>query len=96
MESADPLEKWMKNEKAKTCKKSVFYVYIIFREQSRQAGVENGAMLTTLFIQIYFKTHRFVVKLSQFSSPQAARGIDPLTKILRTFLVIVSTHVHEL
>jgi len=25
----------------------------IFREQSGQAGVENGAMLTTLFIQIY-------------------------------------------
>jgi len=28
----------------------------------------------------------FVVKFSKFSSPQAARGIDPLTKILRTFL----------
>jgi len=32
MESADPLEKWMKNLKAKTCKKSsfMFYVYVIF------------------------------------------------------------------
>ena len=28
----------------------------------------------------------FVVKFSKFSSPQAARGIDPLTKIMRTFL----------
>ena len=43
-----PLEKWMKNWKAKTCKKrAVFYVYVIFWEQSGQAGVENGAMLTT-------------------------------------------------
>jgi len=30
--------------------------------------------------------HHFVVKFSKFSSPQAAGGIDPLTKILRMFL----------
>jgi len=30
--------------------------------------------------------HSIVVKFSKFSLPQAARGIDPLTKILRTFL----------
>ena len=81
-----PWKNGWKMKKRKHAKRAVFYVYIIFWEQSRQAGVENGAMLTTLFIQIYFKTHHFVVKLSQFSSPQAARGIDPLTKILRTFL----------
>jgi len=28
-------------------KAAVFYVCVIFREQSGQAGVENGAMLTT-------------------------------------------------
>ena len=28
-------------------KRAVFYVYVIFWEQSWQAGVENGAMLTT-------------------------------------------------
>jgi len=28
-------------------KRAVFYVYVIFWEQSRQAGVANGAMLTT-------------------------------------------------
>jgi len=27
-----------------------------------------------IFIQIYFRMHRFVVKFSKFSSPQAARG----------------------
>ena len=32
-----PLEKWMKNYKPKTCKKSSFL----------NGGVENGAMLTT-------------------------------------------------
>jgi len=30
-------------------KRAVFYVYVIFREQSGQAGVENGAMLTTFY-----------------------------------------------
>ena len=34
-------------------------------------------------IQIYFRMHHFVVK---FSSPQAARGHWPLTKILRTLV----------
>jgi len=28
-------------------KRAVFCVYVIFREQSGQASVENGAMLTT-------------------------------------------------
>ena len=28
-------------------KGAVYYVYVIFWEQSEQAGVENGAMLTT-------------------------------------------------
>ena len=47
-----PLEEWIKNKRAKTCKKRAFvYVYVICWEQSGQAGVENGAMLTTyLFI----------------------------------------------
>jgi len=40
------------------------------------------------FIQTYFRMHHFVVKFSKFSSPQAARGHCPLTKILRTFLHI--------
>ena len=32
--------------------------------------------------------HYFVVKFSKFSSPQAARGIDPLNRILWTFLSV--------
>ena len=37
-----------------------------------------------IFIQVHFRMHRFVVTFSKFSSPQAARGHWPLTKILRT------------
>jgi len=33
-------------------KRAVFYAYVIFREQSGQAGVENGAMLT-IYLSIY-------------------------------------------
>jgi len=57
-------------------KRAIFYVYVIFREQSGQADVENGAMLTTYLFRYrpYFRMHRFVVKFSKFSSPQAARG----------------------
>ena len=42
------------------------------------------ALCCHIFIQIYFRMHQFVVKFSQFSLPQAAIGIDPLTKILWT------------
>ena len=40
-----------------------------------------------MFIQIYFRMHHIVVKFSEFSSPQAAKGHWPLTKSLRTPLV---------
>jgi len=36
-----------KIKKRKHAKRAVFYVYVISREQSGQAGVENGAMLST-------------------------------------------------
>jgi len=44
-----------------------------------------------IFIQIYFRTHHFVVKFFKFSSPQAQGGIDPLTKILRTLFLLDPT-----
>jgi len=73
--SADPPEKMAKKLKSENMqKRAVFYVYVIFSEQSGQADVENGAMLTTLFIQIYFRMHQFVVKFSKFSSPRGGKG----------------------
>jgi len=48
MGSADPPGKMDEKLKSENMQKTaVFYVYVIFREQSGQAGVENGAMLTT-------------------------------------------------
>jgi len=42
-----PWKNGWKIKKRKHAKRAVFYVYVIFWEQSGQAGVENGAMLTT-------------------------------------------------
>ena len=56
-------------------KRAVFCAYVILSEQSGQAGVENGAMLTT-FIQIYFRMHHFVVK---FKKKIASGGKGALT-----------------
>ena len=48
MGSADPAEKMDEKLKSENMQKEqLFYVYVIFWEQSGQAGVENGAMLTT-------------------------------------------------
>jgi len=38
------MDEKLKNENMQ--KRAVFYVYVIFSEQSWQSGVENGAMLT--------------------------------------------------
>jgi len=39
-----------------------------------------------MFIQKYFRMHHFVVKFSKFLRLRQQRGIDPLTKILRTHM----------
>ena len=71
-----PLENGWKIKKRKHAKKSGFLcLYVILSEQSGQAGVENGAMLTT-FVQIYFRMHHFVVKFKK-KLPQAASGHWP-------------------
>jgi len=40
-----------------------------------------------IFIQIYFRMHHFVVNFPNFLRLRRQGGIDPLTKILRTFLI---------
>jgi len=49
MGSADPPGKMDEKLKKNMHKRAVFDVYVIFREQSGQAGVENGAILTAIF-----------------------------------------------
>jgi len=79
----------MKNKNAKYAKKAVFYVYVCYILKAIRTGrCRDRLYADHIFIQIYFRMHHFVVKFSKFSSPQAARGIDPLTKILRTFLIV--------
>ena len=75
-----------KLEKRKHAKTVMFYVYVIFWEQSGQAAVENSAMLTTYLFRY---TSECTISWSNFQNFLRLRrqgGIDPLTKILRTFL----------
>jgi len=67
-------------------KRAVFYVYVIFREQSGQAGVENGAMLTTYLFRYSSECTISKSNFQNFLRLRRQGGIDPLTKILRTFL----------
>ena len=60
----------------------MFMIYF----ESNQGRCRERRYSDHIFIQIYSRMLHFVVKFSQFCSPQAARGIDSLTKILRTFL----------
>ena len=47
-----------------------------------------------IFIQIYFRTHHFVVKFSKFSSLSSGKGaLAPLTEILRTFVTFLHSGV---
>jgi len=55
--------------KSENMQKEQFSVYVIFSEQSGQAVVENGAMLTTYLFRYTSVTHHFVVKFSKFSLP---------------------------
>jgi len=77
--------------KSENMQKEQFSMFMLHFEQSGQAGVENGAMLTTYLFG--FRMQYFVVKFSNFSSPQAARGhsLIPLIKILRTFLAAAAS-----
>ena len=66
-----PLENGWKIKSEKMQIRAVFYVYVIFCEQSGQACVENGAILTTFFIQIYF---RMQITEQLLLSPTQARS----------------------
>jgi len=56
--------------KSENMQKEQFLMFMLYFEsnQGRQMYADH------VFIQIYFRMHRFVVKFSKFSSPQGARG----------------------
>ena len=83
MGSADPSGKMDEKLKSENMQnRAVFYAYVILGEQSEQAGLENGAMLTTYLFRY---TSECTISYSNFLRLRRQGGIDPLTKILRTF-----------
>jgi len=81
-----PWKNGWKITKRKHAKKSTFPCLRYILRAIREGRCRERRYADHIFIQIYFRMHHFVVKFSKFSSPQAARGIDPLSKIMRTFL----------
>ena len=77
MESADPLEKWMKIKRRKHAKNSSFLCLCYISRAVRAGRCRERRYADHIFIQIYFRMHYFVDKFSKFSSPQAASGHRP-------------------
>ena len=71
MGSADPSGKMDEKLKSENMQKSSF---LNGGEGWGEGRVRERRYAVHMFIQIYFRMHHFVVKFSQFSSPQAARG----------------------
>ena len=94
MGSADPPPAGKMDEKLKyenMQKRAVCLCYILRAISAGRCRERRYA--DHIFTQIYFRLRHFVVELTKFSSPQAARGTDPLTKIPRTFLAITNTNL---
>jgi len=73
VDSPGKMDEKLKSENMQ--KRAIFYVYVIFWEQSGHAGrCRERRYADHISIQIYFRMHHFVVKFLKFSSPQAARG----------------------
>jgi len=52
-------------------------MFMLYLRAIRAGRCRERRYADHIFIQIYFRMHHIVVKFSKFSSPQAARGIDP-------------------
>ena len=79
MGSADPpgkMDKKLKSENMQK-KRAVFLCSCYILRAIRAGRCRERRYADHIFIQIYFRMHHFVVRFSKFSSPQAARGIDP-------------------
>ena len=83
-----PEENGWKINKRKHAKKSSFLClcYILRAIRTGRCREWCYADHIGLFIQIFFRMHHFVVKFQKKIRLRQQGGIDPLTKILRTFL----------
>ena len=70
-----PQKKWMKIKKNENMQKAVFYVYVMFREQS-------GHIYSDILQNAPFRSQIFKI----FFASGGKGALTPLTKILRTFL----------
>ena len=78
MGSADPPWKngW-KIKKRQRAKNSSFLCLCYILRAIRTCRCRERRYADHIFIQIYFRMHHFVVRFSEFSSPEAARGHRP-------------------
>ena len=75
MGSADsPLEKWIKKLTSENMQKDSFLCLCYILRAIRAGRCRERRYSDHIFIQICFRMLHFVVKFSQFCSPQAARG----------------------
>ena len=79
------MEEKLKSENMQ--KKSSFLCICYILRAIRAGRCRERRYADHIFIQIYFRMHHFVVKFSKFLRLRRQGGIDPLTKILRTFMV---------
>jgi len=69
-------------------KRAVFFICLCNILRAVGAGrCRERRYADHIFIQIYFKMHHFVVKFSKKIRLRRQGSIDPLIKILRTFLL---------
>ena len=83
-----PPEKWTKNKKAKNMHKKSSFLRLCYILRAIRAGrCRERRYADHIFIQMYFRMHHSVVQFSKFLRLRRQGSIDPLTKILWTFLV---------
>jgi len=74
---ADPpvkMDEKLKSEKMQKKSSFLCLLYILRAIRAGRCRERRYAEYRPIFIQVYFRLHRFVVKFSKFSSLQAATG----------------------
>ena len=66
-----------KKLKSENMQKIAVFMFMLYFESNQGRQCRERRYADHMFIRIYFRMHDFVVKFSNFSSPQAARGHRP-------------------
>ena len=81
-----PWKNGWKIKKRKHAKKSSFLCLCYILRATRAGRCRERRYADHVFIPMYFRMHRFIVKFLKFSSPRRQGALTPLTRILQTFL----------